>query len=88
MTNLEPARATKAWISSFALLFAAALFLLSRIVYLDQDTPPWSFVFYSPSDEPYYTIPSLNLLNYGTWTHKEFDFLPPDETPFTWSKVC
>lgn len=83
MTNLEPARATKTWISSFALLFAAALFLLSRIVYLDQDTPPWSFVFYQPQDEPYYTISAFNLLNYGTWTHKVFDFLPPDEAPFT-----
>jgi hypothetical protein len=83
MTDLEPARVTKSWISSFALLFAAALFLLSRIVYLDQDTAAWHFVFYAPTDEPYYTIAAFNLLNYGTWTHKVFDFLPPDEGPFT-----
>jgi hypothetical protein len=36
-----------------------------------------------PTDEPYYTIASFNLLNYGTLTHKVFDFLPPDESPFT-----
>jgi hypothetical protein len=80
MTNIESPR-TKSWISSFALLFAAALFLFSRIVYLDQDTPAWTFVFYQNQDEPYYTISAFNLLRYGTWTHKVFDFLPPDEGP-------
>lgn len=83
MTNPEPARATKAWISNVALLSAAALFLLSRIVYLDQDAPAWYFTFYAPTDEPYYTIPAFNLLRYGTWTHKVFDFLPLDEGPLT-----
>jgi hypothetical protein len=69
--------------SSFALLTVAALFLLSRMVYLDQDTPAWTFTFYAPTDEPYYTITAFNLLRYGSWTHKVFDFLPPDEGPFT-----
>jgi hypothetical protein len=68
--------------SSSAILVVVAAFLLSRVLYLDQDVPILTFTFYNPTDEPYYTGPAFSLFNYGTWTHKVFDFLPPDETPF------
>jgi hypothetical protein len=59
-----------------------AAFLASRMIYLDQDLPIWNFVFYAPTDEPYYTIPAFNLYYFGTWTKRIFDFLPADENPF------
>jgi hypothetical protein len=63
-------------------LLAVTTFLISRILYLDRDLPSWTFTFYAPTDEPYYTIPAFNLFHYGAWIHKVFDFLPPDESPF------
>jgi len=63
-------------------LVVIAAFLTSRMIYLDQDMPVWTFVFYAPTDEPYYTIPAFNLYYFGTWTKRVFDFLPADENPF------
>jgi hypothetical protein len=71
-----------AW-PALAILLYVILFAISRMLYLDQDAPAFWFTIYSSVDELYSTISAFNLLNHGTWTHKYFDFLPPDELPFS-----
>lgn len=70
------------WKPVTLLLFSLA-FLFSRIIYLDADVPMFRLLFISGPDELYWNISGFNLYHHGTWVHKVFDFLPPDELPFT-----
>jgi hypothetical protein len=49
---------------------ATLAFLITRVVFLDRDIPPWSVSQYSPIDEFTYVLPAFNLHHYGTWTHQ------------------
>jgi len=54
------------------------LFLLTRLIYLDKDVPPWEVTMYSSFDEMLYTIPAFNLYNYGGMRHQLIEWLPDD----------
>lgn len=45
-----------------SLFFLLALYLLTRILYLDSDIPFWSISHYSPIDEFYYTATSFDIV--------------------------
>ena len=49
---------------------ATVAFLITRMVFLDRDIPPWSVSQYSPIDEFTYVLPAFHLHHYGTWTHQ------------------
>lgn len=42
-----------------------ALFLVTRLFFLDADLPPWGIALYQPIDEGVYTELALNYMNYG-----------------------
>lgn len=46
------------------------VFILTRVVFLDGDLPPWYTTFHSAIDEFYYTIPAFNLYHYGRLAHQ------------------
>jgi len=50
---------------SIVFLFILAIFLLSRVAYLDNDLPYKILHSYAAFDEFYYTIPGFNLFHYG-----------------------
>lgn len=60
-----------------------ATFILSRVANLDADAPTFFLAFYSTPDEMYWTIAAFNLFHHGSWIFRPFEFLPPDELPFT-----
>jgi hypothetical protein len=76
------AKAIQYWKPATFLIFFI-IFLLSRIIYLDADIPIFRLLFISGPDELFWNISGFNLYKYGCWVHKVFDFLPPDELPFT-----
>lgn len=41
------------------------LFIISRLLFLDRDLPPWGVINYQPIDEGAYSILALNQYNYG-----------------------
>lgn len=47
----------------------ALLFMLSRLVFLDCDSPPAVISSYIPIDEFYYTMPGFNLYQFGETIH-------------------
>ena len=56
-------------------------FIVSRVVFLDRDLPPWRIAVYQPIDEFYYTISSFNLFHYGSWVHQVVPFVGDDSNP-------
>lgn len=56
-------------------------FLVTRLVFLDRDLPPWGLAHYQPIDESAYTIPAFNLHLYGTWTHQDVPWIPLEGSP-------
>lgn len=48
------------WIAVLAVMFVS-----SRLLWLDQDPPPWGTVNYQPIDEGSYSIMAMHLLIYG-----------------------
>jgi hypothetical protein len=67
----------------FVLSILLIIFFVTRLIYLDADIPTFKLLLISGPDELYCNIAGFNLFHYGTWVHKVFDFLPPDELPFT-----
>ena len=67
----------------FALLLVVLglAFILTRIVFLDADLPPWGLTHYQPIDELFYTISSFNLFHYGSWAHQVVPFVRDDSSP-------
>ena len=57
-TNIKNKK--NAWIC--ILLFF--LFIISRLLFLDEDLPPWGIINYQPIDEGSYAILALNQYNY------------------------
>lgn len=41
------------------------LFLITRLLFLDADLPPWGVINYQPADEGAYAMMALNKYNYG-----------------------
>jgi 4-amino-4-deoxy-L-arabinose transferase-like glycosyltransferase len=58
-----------------------AIFLASRLVFLDADVPTIKLTQYSPIDEFAYSVPAFNLLHYGTWTHQVAAWAPVEGWP-------
>jgi hypothetical protein len=58
-----------------------ALFLVSRLIWLDADIPQWELTVYSPIDEFGYTVPAFNLVTYGTWVHQAAPWAPLEGPP-------
>jgi hypothetical protein len=58
-----------------------AVFLVTRLVFIDSDLPRWDLAMYQPLDEAAYTIPAFNLHHYGTWTHQEMPWIPLEGSP-------
>lgn len=54
----------KLWIIWSVLL--GLVFMLTRLLFLDADLPPYGIAFYSPIDEGVYGELALNYINYGT----------------------
>lgn len=46
-------------------MFLFILFFVSRILFLDEDLPPWGVINYQPVDEGTYSMLALNKYNYG-----------------------
>ena len=55
-----------------AWLVVVAVFLVTRLAFLDRDLPPWNLAMYQPIDESAYTIPAFNLHHYGTGRTRTF----------------
>lgn len=66
-TNIKNKK--NAWIC--ILLFF--LFIISRLLFLDEDLPPWGIINYQPIDEGSYAILALNQYNYGAISPDVFD---------------
>jgi hypothetical protein len=66
-----------------ALVVLALAFLVSRVIVLDRDLPPWSVAQLQPLDEFYYTISSFNLFRYGSVAHRVVDYVPTDAAPLS-----
>jgi hypothetical protein len=63
---------TRVGMRTWVIVIGSAIlaFLLTRLVVLDRDLPPWSLAQYSPIDEFTYVLPAFNLHHDGTWTHQ------------------
>ncbi len=57
------------------------VFVVSRLLFLDADPPPWGLAYYQPLDELFYTISSFNLFHYGAWAHQIVPFVRDDSNP-------
>lgn len=51
--------------SFFIYLFIFGLYLITRLLFLDADLPPWGIINYQPVDEGAYAMLALNQYNYG-----------------------
>jgi hypothetical protein len=58
-----------------------AVFLATRLPWLDADIPQWELSWYSPIDEFGYTVPAFNLIHYGTWVHQAAAWAPLEGPP-------
>ena len=56
------------------------LFLLSRIIFLDSDSPKWDISNYQPIDELYYSTTAFNLYHYHDWQHQVLSYVPSDSS--------
>ena len=56
-------------------------FLVSRMIFLDRDLPPWSVAQLQPIDEFFYTISGFDLYRYGWIAHRVVDYVPTDAEP-------
>ena len=52
-------------ISRKLIILFGVIFIVSRILFLDRDVPPWDVSFYSAFDEFYYTIAGFNMYRFG-----------------------
>lgn len=64
-----------------AIGLAIALFVVTRLVVLDRDAPPWDLAEYQPIDEFAYAVPAFNLHHYGSWTHQDVPYVPVEGSP-------
>lgn len=62
------------------LLLFSVLFLLSRIIFLDSDLPPWDIFNYQPIDELYYSTTAFNIYHYGEIAHKIVPYIESDSS--------
>lgn len=46
-------------------MFVFILFFITRLLFLDEDLPPWGMINYQPVDEGAYSMLALNQYNYG-----------------------
>lgn len=46
-------------------IFIFIIFFVARLLFLDEDLPPWGIINYQPVDEGAYSMLALNLYNYG-----------------------
>lgn len=58
------------------LAFGSVVYLVSRMVALSADQPPWHLVNYSSIDEFNYLMPALNLIRHGSWTFQSASYAP------------
>ncbi len=62
----------------YLLIALTVPFIITRLLFLDSDLPPWSLTMYSSIDEMLYTIPAFNMYDYGSMKHQVVDWLPDD----------
>jgi len=62
-------------ILSICILFLFSIYIISRVLFLDGDVPPWNISYYQPIDELYYSLGAFNLYQYGDYDIKLLDFL-------------
>ncbi len=78
---LAPATSRNRRLFALLIVVVGLAFILSRIVFLDADLPPWGLTHYQPIDELFYTISSFNLFHYGSWVHQVVPFVRDDSSP-------
>jgi hypothetical protein len=54
------------------------LFIITRILFLDSDLPPFFISTYSGFDEMKYVLPAFNFYENGFWRNPGFNYLPSD----------
>lgn len=62
------------------ILTLSFLFIVSRVLFLDRDLPPWQLTEYQPIDEFYYSITGFNLYHYGQVAPRIVSYVPTDGT--------
>lgn len=68
-------------ISLAALSLLSALFVVSRVLFLDRDVPRYDITELQPIDEFFYTIPAFNLFHHGAMAYRVVPFIPSDGAP-------